>query len=92
MFTGETCYQLIRNTVRRWSKNPKAEIERIPKNRQKIMAWGSICVKGLVGFYSLKDIMDGAYYIRILKNHLISNARRLFGRHWRLQQDNDPKR
>ena len=56
------------------------------------MAWGSISVKGLVGFYSFKDIMDGAYYIRILKNHLIPNAIRLFGRHWRLLQDNDPKR
>jgi transposase len=91
VFTDETCYQLFRNTIRRWSKNPKAEIKRIPKNRQKIMAWGGISVKGLVGFYSFKDIMDGAYYIRILKNHLIPNARRLLGRHWRLQQDNDPK-
>ncbi|CAF4496751.1 unnamed protein product [Rotaria sp. Silwood2] len=37
VFTDETCYQLFRNTIRRWSKNPKGELKRIPKNRQKIM-------------------------------------------------------
>jgi transposase len=91
VFTDETSYQLFRNTIRRWSKNPKAEVKRIPKNRQKILAWGGISVKGLVGYYSFKDIMDGPYYIQILENHLIPNARRQFGRHWRLQMDNDPK-
>ena len=29
--TNETCYQLFRNTIRRWSKNPKAEIKRIDR-------------------------------------------------------------
>ena len=91
VFTDETCYQLFRNTIRRWSKTPKAEVKRIPKNRQKIMVWGGISVKGLVGLYAFQDIMDGAYYVRILKNHLIPNARKQFGRRWRLQQDNGPK-
>jgi transposase len=91
VFTDETCYQLFRNTIRRWSKNPKAEIKRIPKNRQKIMVWGGISIKGLVGYYSFRAIMDGAYYVHILKDHLIPNARKQFGRRWRLQQDNDPK-
>ena len=35
--------------------------------------------------------MDGSYYLQILQDHLIANARREFGRRWRLQQDNDPK-
>ena len=35
--------------------------------------------------------MDGAYYIQILQDHLIRNARKQFGRCWRLLQDNDPK-
>ena len=35
--------------------------------------------------------MDGAYYIQILQDHLIRNARKQFGRRWRLLQDNDPK-
>ena len=44
VFTDETGYQLFRNTIRRWSKNPKAEVKRIPKNRQKILAWGGISI------------------------------------------------
>jgi hypothetical protein len=35
--------------------------------------------------------MDGAYYVRILEDHLIPNAKKQFARRWRLQQDNDPK-
>jgi hypothetical protein len=36
MLADETGYQLFRNTIRRRSKNLKAEITRIPKNREKI--------------------------------------------------------
>ena len=35
--------------------------------------------------------MDGAYYVRILEDHLILNARNQFDQCWRLQQDNNPK-
>ena len=35
--------------------------------------------------------MDGFYYVQILQDHLISNARRQFSRRWRLRQANDPK-
>jgi transposase len=91
IFTDETCYQLFRNTIRRWSRNPKAEVKRIPKNRQKIMVWGGFSIKGLVGYHSFNTIMDGNYYVQILQDHLIRNARKQFGRRWRLQQDNDPK-
>ena len=91
VFTDETGYQLFRNTIRRWSKNLKAEVKRIPKNRQKILAWGGISIRGLIGFYSFRNIMDGPYFIHILEDHLIPSARKQFGRRWRLQMDNDPK-
>ena len=91
IFTDETCYQLFRKTIRRWSKNPKAEVKRIPKNRQKILVWGGFSIKGLVGYHSFTNIMNGAYYIQILQDHLIRNAWKQFGRRWRLLQDNDPK-
>ncbi|CAF1341854.1 unnamed protein product [Didymodactylos carnosus] len=52
---------------------------------------GGFSVKGLVGYHSFKSIMDGPYYVQILQDHLIRNARRQFGRRWRVQQDNDPK-
>ena len=91
IFTDETCYQLFRKTIRRWSKNPKAEVKRIPKNRQKILVWSGFSIKDLVGYHSFTNIMDGAFYIQILQDHLIRNARKQFGRRWRLLQDNDPK-
>jgi len=91
IFTDETCYQLFRNTIRRWSLNPSAEVKRIPKNRQKIMVWGGISIKGLIGYHSIRNIMDGPYFVRILQDHLIPNAKNQFGRRWRLQMDNDPK-
>ncbi|CAF2149401.1 unnamed protein product [Rotaria magnacalcarata] len=91
IFTDETCYQLFRNTIRRWSKNPKGEFKRIPKNWQKTMVWGSISIKGLVGYHSFQQIMSGSYYVQILNDHPIQNARKQFGRRWRLQQDNDSK-
>ena len=91
IFTDETCYQLFRNTIRRWSRNPKAEVKRLPKNRQKIMVREDFYAKGLVGYHSFNTIMDGPYYVQILQDHLIRNARKQFRRQYRLQQDNAPK-
>ena len=91
VFTDETSYQVFRNTIRRWSKNPKGEKKLILKNRQKILVWGAISAKGLMGYHAFKCIMDGAYYVRIFEDHLISNPRKQFARRWRLQQHNDPK-
>ncbi|CAF1650318.1 unnamed protein product [Rotaria magnacalcarata] len=48
-------------------------------------------IKGLVGYHSFNTIMGGPYYVQILQDYLIRNVRKQFGRHWRLQQDNDPK-
>ena len=73
IFTDETCYQLFRNSIRRWSKTPKAEIKRIPKNRQ-ITVWAGFSLKDLVGYHSFTNIMDGSYYVQILQDHLILNA------------------
>ena len=52
------------------------------------MLWGDISVKDLIGYHSFKTITDGSSYVQ---DHLIPNARRQFGRRWRMQQDNDPK-
>ena len=35
--------------------------------------------------------MDGPYYGQIHQENLIREARKTFGRRWRLQQDTDPK-
>ena len=35
--------------------------------------------------------MDGPFYVNILQTQLLPFGRQLYGRRWRLQQDNDPK-
>ena len=35
--------------------------------------------------------MDGPFYVNILRTQLLPAAQRMYGRNWRLQQDNDPK-
>jgi hypothetical protein len=90
VFSDESSFELFRNTVRRWSKNSRQEVKRIPKNRQKMMVWGTISVKGQIGFHYFRRTMDGPYYVEILEDNLIVEERTKFGRRWRLQQDNDP--
>ncbi|CAM4961677.1 unnamed protein product [Rotaria socialis] len=91
IFTDESSFQLFRNTIRRWSKCAAEEKKRIPKNRQKVHVSGSISYRGRIVFHSFQNIMDSNYYIEILENNLIMNAKRQFKTKWRLQQDNDPK-
>ncbi len=55
------------------------------------MVWSGFSIKGLVGYHSFNTIMDGPYCVQTVQDHLIHNARKQFGIHWRLQQDNDPK-
>ncbi|CAF1476176.1 unnamed protein product [Rotaria sordida] len=76
VFTDECSFQLFRNTIRHWSKNPKEDKKRIPKNRQKVHVWSSINSHGKVGFHLFQSIMDSVYYIEILENNLIHNAKR----------------
>ena len=91
VFSDESCFQLFRNTVRRWSKFPQQEWKRIPKNRQKVMVWGAFSIKGQISCHSFRRTMDGPYYVQILENNLLDEARAQFGRRWRFQLDNDPK-
>ena len=91
VFSDETSIQLFRNTVRRWSKDPRSEVKRVPKCRQKIMVWGGISTQGTIGLCLFQGIMDAKRYIDILQKNLLPASRRLFGNDWRLQQDRDPK-
>ena len=81
--TDETFYQLFRNTIHQRTKSPRAEINRIPKNQQ-ITVWDGFSFKGLVDCHSFTNIMDGAYYVQILQDHLILNARKQFDQCWQL--------
>ena len=54
------------------------------------MAWGGFCIKGKTSLFCFTRIMNAEFYVEILQNH-IPEARRMLGRRWRFQQDNDPK-
>lgn len=89
LFTDETAFHLFRNTIKQWFKGPKP-IRPLPKNRQKIFAWGGFCVKGKTSLFCFTEIMNAEFYVGILRQHH-SEIRRMLGRRWRFQQDNDPK-
>ena len=74
IFTDESSFQLFRNTIRRWSKNPESEVKRILKNRQKIHICGTISIKGVVGYHTFRTNLNGIYFVDILKCHLLPGA------------------
>jgi hypothetical protein len=68
VFSDETSYQLFRNTIHRWSKNAKAELKRIPKNRQKIMVWGGFSRKGPLSCHSEEELWMAPTTLKFFKN------------------------
>jgi transposase len=89
LFSDETAFNLFRNTIKQWYKGPRP-IRPLPKNRQKVFAWGGFCVKGKTTLFCFTEIMNSEFYVGILRQHL-PEIRRMLGRRWRFQQDNDPK-
>ena len=76
IFTDESSFQLFRNTVRRWTKNPNEEFKCSPKNRQKVHIWGAISVKGVLTCHTFRCNLDGPYYASILEDYLLPAAKR----------------
>jgi len=80
LFSDETSFQLFRNTIRHWYKNARP-IRPIPKDRNKIFAWGGFCIKGTTSLFCFRCIMDGKFYMEILERHL-PEVRNLFQGNW----------
>ena len=55
------------------------------------MAWGGISLNGKTPLFCFTEIMDGLFYVNILRTQLLPAGQKLYGRNWHLQQDNDPK-
>jgi hypothetical protein len=89
LFSDEMAFQLFRNTIRHWYKNARP-IRPVPKDRNKIFAWGGFCIRGTTSLFCFRRIMDGKFYTEILERQL-PEVRRMLRGSWRLQQDNDPK-
>ena len=54
VFTDETAFQLFRNTVERLYKNERPT-RRIPKDRQKVFAWGGFLQKVKLTFFASQE-------------------------------------
>ena len=57
-----------------------------------VMLWGCFAAAGTGKLAKIEGIMNGDKYRQILEDNLLSSVRDLkLGRHFRFQQDNDPK-
>ena len=91
VFSDETTIQLFRNTCLAWSRD-KTPVTPIIKHSLKVHVWAAISVYGEVGMFTFVENMDCHLYRKILKDHLYTNADRLYmTKTWVFQQDNDPK-
>src|SRR6185369_3041392 len=60
------------------------------KIAKKFLPGWVLCAKGKTSLHCFTGIMDARFYTEILEGHL-PEIRRMLGRRWRFQQDNDPK-
>ena len=74
IFTDETAFDLFRNKISRWYKNGERPVRRLPKSRQKVMAWGGISLDGKTPLFCFTGIMDGPFYVNILQTQLLPAA------------------
>ena len=68
VFSDETAFQLVRNTVECWHKGVRP-VRCVPKDRTKIMAWGGFCINGKPNLFCFRQIMDARFYVEILQQH-----------------------
>lgn len=80
IFTNETAFDLFRNKVRQLHKNGHKHIRRLPKSRQKVMAWGGILKKGKTPLFCFTNIINGPFYVSILENQLLPAAQNMYRR------------
>lgn len=89
VFTDETSFQLFRNTITQWYKHSRP-FRPLPKNRQKIHAWGGFSSCVATSLYCFTGKMNAEFFVGILQEQL-PEIKEVMGDDWRLQQDNDPK-
>nr|CAH0108862.1 unnamed protein product [Daphnia galeata] len=65
--------------------------EKVKHGGGSVMVWGAISVKGAVPLKRIEGIMDMKVYHQILIRHALPGGKRLIGRGFVFQEDNDPK-
>lgn len=98
LFTDESQFMLFGNNRRtyvrrfsgeRYSKN--CLVPTIKHGTGSIMVWGGISAQGVTQLKRIKGKMDKKMYHSILIHQALPSGKRLIGKNFIFQQDNDPK-
>lgn len=71
--------------------NPRYQLATVKHGGGKVMVWGCFSLDGVGPLVCIRGTMDRYVYKDILETHMLPHARRVMGRGWIFQQDNDPK-
>ena len=97
LWSDETKICLNGSDGRRWTWKRSGEllkskhVKKTIKYDKSIMVWGCFTSAGVGDIYIIPDILTSHKYVRILSDHMVPSARRLFDAAYIFQQDNDPK-
>ncbi len=92
IFSDETIIQMFRNSQKAFYKvGTQSSQKAMVKHLYKIHVWDAFSVKGEIGVLLFTEIIDGAFYYKILTENLFDNANLIMGKRWIFQQDNNPK-
>lgn len=98
LFTDESKFDLFgskRRTYVRRFKNERFEsnclIPTVKHGGGNVMIWGGICVNGVTRLKRIEGIMDKKVYHSILVHRALPEGKKLLGKGFVFQEDNDPK-
>jgi transposase len=98
LFTDESKFDLFGNNRRVYVRRMLGErflnnclTPTVKHGGGNIMVWGGICVKGVTLLKRIEGIMDKNVYHSILVHRAVPEGKKLLGKGFVFQEDNDPK-
>lgn len=91
IFSDESSIQLIQNTRKVWTRNPKDETLGCSKFPQKVFFWGAIYLGGRSSIEIIEGIMTASVYRDILQRRMLPLIPKKGYKKPFFQQDNDSK-
>jgi len=98
LWTDESKFEIFGQKRRKYDRRASSEkmhpdciIPTVKHGGGSVMVWGCFSYTG-VGDHRIKGTLEQKGYHSILSRHCIPSGKRLIGRGFVVQQDNDPKR